>query len=111
MKSSEAAELLKTEKVVVVAERYTRALFARVLKALKLMALVFGRETSDGNRTSSPWAPLFVIVRFAEIATAAAGMPQTPATSKFRVAFGRRAGPPRAPDPKRVSRTRQGVSG
>src|ERR1035437_6100223 len=109
MKSSEDAELLKTENVVFEVERETTALLARVRPARKLIALVLGRETPAGKTTSSPCAPTFVTVRFAEIATGPAGMPQTPATSNDRVAFGCNAGPSSGPFGLRVSPTRHGV--
>jgi len=75
------------------------------------MVLVPGCGTSEGNRTSSPDPVLLVTVTFAEIETASEGIPQTPATLKFRVAFGASAGPPNAPEPTRVSMTRHGVNG
>src|SRR5664279_640089 len=110
MKSSEDAELLNTENVVVDPERNTTVLLARVRPAKKLIALGPGRDAPAGKTTRSPCAPTFVTVRFAEIATAPLGMPHTPVTLKSRVANGAKAGPPKAPDPMRVSRTRHGVN-
>ncbi len=110
MKSTAAAELLKTENVVLEFERETTALLARVRPARKLIALVFGREMSDLNTTSSPGAPTFVTVKFAEIATAPAGMPHADAAgSNVRVAPGCNGGAPSGPVWFLVSRTRQGV--
>jgi hypothetical protein len=101
--------LLKTENVVLEPERETTELLARVRPARKLIALVFGGEMSDLNTTSSPCAPMFVTVRFAEIATAPAGMPHGDAvTSKVRVAPGCNDGAPSCPVWFLVSRTRHG---
>ena len=88
MKSTLAAEWLNTENDVLDPERTTTSLLARVRPASKLTALAFGFPTSDGKTTSSPAAPAFVMVRFAEIATAPEGMPQAPATVNERAAPG-----------------------
>src|SRR5450830_182783 len=109
MKSTVAAELLKTENVVLDSERDTIALLARVRPARKLIELAFGRKMSDGNTTSSPSAPTFVTVRFAEIAAAPAGMPHADvATSNVRAANGCNDGAPSGPVGFLVSRTRHG---
>src|SRR5512141_2989755 len=111
MKSTVAAELLKTENVVLACERVTIALLARVRPARKLIALVFGRTRPECDTTSSPCAPTFVTVRFAEIAAASAGMPHGDApTSNVRVAAGCNDGPPSGPVGFLVSRTRHGVT-
>ena len=97
------------ENVVLDFEKETIALLARVRPARKLSALVFGRKTSDGNTTSSPGAPTFVTVRFAEIATASAGMPHGDAAgSNVRVALACNGGAPSGPVGFLVSRTRHG---
>ena len=54
MKSTVAAELLKTENVALDFEKETIALLARVRPARKLIVLVFGRRMSDGKTTRSP---------------------------------------------------------
>src|SRR5450756_112848 len=109
MKSTVVAELLKRENVVLDFEKETIALLARVRPARKLIVLVFGRKTSAGNTTSSPGAPTFVTVRFAEIATASVGMPHADATtSNVRVAPGCNDGAPSGPVGFLVSRTRHG---
>jgi hypothetical protein len=111
MKSTVAEELLKMENVVLDFDKETIALLARVRPARKLSALVFGRETSAGKTTSSPWAPTFVTVRFAEIATASAGMPHVDADgSNVRVVPGCNGGAPSAPAGFLVSSTRHGVN-
>jgi hypothetical protein len=112
MKSTVAAELLKTENAVPGLESEMSALLARVRGALRLIELAFGSDVSDLNATSSPGALTFVTVRFAEIATAPAGIPHEDAvTSNVRVAPGCKAGAPSGPDAFLVSRTRQGGSG
>jgi len=109
MKSTLAAELLKTESVVLEFERDTSALLARVLPARKVIALVLGGKMSDGNTASSPFAPTFATVKFAEIATAPTGMPHADAAgSNVRVAPGCNDGPPSGPVRFLVSRTRHG---
>src|SRR6266851_3447659 len=57
----------------------------------------------------SPAAAGAVTVTFADTATAPAGMPQVPVTTKLRSAPAAREGPPRGPAGLRVSSTRQGV--
>src|SRR5450756_636407 len=107
MKSTVAVELLKTENVVPNFEKETIALLALVRPARKLSALVFGRKTSDGNTTSSPGAPTFVTVRFAEIATASVGTLHVEADgSNVRVAPGCNDGAPSGPVGFLVSSTR-----
>src|SRR5664279_6180817 len=100
MNSTVAAELLKTENVALDCENETSALLARVRPARKLSVLVFGRKTSAGKTTSSPGALTFVTVRFAEIATASAGMPHGELDkSKVLVACGCNGGAPSGPVP------------
>src|SRR5450759_3190368 len=98
IKSTVPPELLKTENVALPLERDTIALLARVRPARKLIVLAFGRVMSDLNTTSSPGAPTFVTVRFAEIATAPTGMPHGATDmSNVRVAPGSKDGAPSGP--------------
>lgn len=109
MKSTAAAELLKTVNFALDPERDTIALLARVRPARKLIAEAFGREMSARKTTSSPVAPAFVTVKFVEIETAPAGMPHGDvAGSNVRVSPGCNDGPPSGPVSFLVSRTRHG---
>src|SRR5207248_2405957 len=70
-----------------------------------------GCELLPAKRIMYPMAPGLTTVRFTATATAAVGMPHTPATAMVRVPPEGSAGPPLGPLGLRVSMSRHGVTG
>src|SRR5450432_3200131 len=90
---------------------FTRALFARVLPAGKVIVVASGTAMLPGKRLSEPGAAGFTTVTFMESETAVDGMPHTPVTAKSRRAPATSAGPASGPSGVlRVSKMRHGGS-
>src|SRR6266446_3455881 len=87
------------------------ALFARTLLTAKLIVLAVGVGPSAGYSRRSPASVSSTTVTLMAMATAAAGIPQSPPAGKARVELAPRAGPPETPAGFRVSATRQGARG